>query len=236
MCHAALGHGLAECVESKAKHRVATATSQGQGNRWGCYHMRWEQAKGKKKRSDRWSWIFVTTIWWTVREEDGDTERHEERRQVRAGGRCVKKKEWETTHSLHFTPALSTVDLNVWKGVQFRAILIILYGCEWNISESSGYFEGKSDVQCSLNTAESGLSPSVSCLLSHSLHFLLNNLLSLLFPFHAFWLPYQLQYVSLLQYFLLFSSDSFLSFLNLLLGLETYFNSVPAINSHQLLH
>lgn len=29
MCHAALGHGLAECVESKAKHWVATATSQG---------------------------------------------------------------------------------------------------------------------------------------------------------------------------------------------------------------
>ena len=32
MCHAALGHRLAECVKSKAKHWVATATSQGWGH------------------------------------------------------------------------------------------------------------------------------------------------------------------------------------------------------------
>lgn len=28
MCHGALGHGLVECVESKGKHWVATATGE----------------------------------------------------------------------------------------------------------------------------------------------------------------------------------------------------------------
>lgn len=36
VCHTALGHRLAECVESKAKHWVAMATSQSQGNMFVC--------------------------------------------------------------------------------------------------------------------------------------------------------------------------------------------------------
>lgn len=41
VCHSTLGHTLEECVESKAKHRVATATGEGRETDWagwaGCH-------------------------------------------------------------------------------------------------------------------------------------------------------------------------------------------------------
>lgn len=58
VCQAALGHGLAECVESEAKQWVATATVWGWENTWGpnslyCIQERWKGLKKKEEMDDR---------------------------------------------------------------------------------------------------------------------------------------------------------------------------------------
>lgn len=97
MCHGALGHGLVECVESKGKHWVATAT--GEEKEIGGWVGRSQKSKQKtRKRYDG------TGLTWSQHR--------------------IRGKSWK--------------DMGDGEG----RTLLMWVGC------CSGYFVGKSDVEC----------------------------------------------------------------------------------------